>query len=403
MRLLTVGNMYPPQALGGYEAVWASAVEHLRDRGHDVAVLTTDTRVREQTEPDPAHVHRTLRWHWRDHVFAPATLRSAASVQRHNKAILREHLADAPDAVLWWAMGGMSLGVLGQAAAAGVSSGAVVHDAWPVYGPRVDPWIARRSPGRFTPEVVGAWSFNSAWLRDGVIERVPGVAAGKCRVDAPGIDAVSFAAPLAGEWGWRLACVGRVEATKGLAVAIEALATLPEQATLTIAGGGDEAHRAELEALADGLGLSERVTFTGALPDVRDVYAAADAVLFPVTWEEPFGLVPLEAMAAGRPVVATGTGGSAEYLRDGVNCLLSAAGDAGALADAAARLAADGALRAMLVAGGAATARAYPVSAFNEAMGGIRAAGRGHLSAGRGLGAPECGAPWRDLPAAGQG
>ena len=45
-------------------------------------------------------------------------------------------------------------------------------------------------------------------------------------------------------------------------------------------------------------------------------------VLFPVRWEEPWGLVPLEAMAVGTPVVASGRGGSAEYLRDGENCLL---------------------------------------------------------------------------------
>ncbi len=52
--------------------------------------------------------------------------------------------------------------------------------------------------------------------------------------------------------------------------------------------------------------------------------AAADALLFPVQWEEPWGLVPLEAMASGTPVVATGTGGSGEYLRDGDNCLVYA-------------------------------------------------------------------------------
>jgi glycosyltransferase involved in cell wall biosynthesis len=63
-----------------------------------------------------------------------------------------------------------------------------------------------------------------------------------------------------------------------------------------------------------------------------EVYAAHDCVLFPVRWEEPWGLVPLEAMAVGRPVVATGTGGSAEYLRDAGNCLLHPPGDAAALA-----------------------------------------------------------------------
>lgn len=54
---------------------------------------------------------------------------------------------------------------------------------------------------------------------------------------------------------------------------------------------------------------------------LRERYAHADAVVFPSRWDEPFGLVPLEAMTQGTPVVATRRGGSAEYLEDGVNCL----------------------------------------------------------------------------------
>ena len=97
-----------------------------------------------------------------------------------------------------------------------------------------------------------------------------------------------------------------------------------------------------------------------------DCRAAADAILFPVTWNEPWGLVPLEAMATGRPVIATGTGGSGEYLRDGENALLVPPGDAGALAEAVKRLAADPDLRAHLRAGGLTTARRYSQAAFED-------------------------------------
>ena len=82
------------------------------------------------------------------------------------------------------------------------------------------------------------------------------------------------------------------------------------------------------------------------------VYAGADALLFCVEWPEPFGLVPLEAMAVGTPVVATGTGGSAEYLRDGENCLLVEPGDADARSPRAVRrLAGDPELRAAAAGG----------------------------------------------------
>jgi glycogen synthase len=89
-------------------------------------------------------------------------------------------------------------------------------------------------------------------------------------------------------------------------------------------------------------------------------------VLFPVTWQEPWGLVPLEAMAVGRPVVATATGGAAEYLVDEHNALVVAPGDADALAAAVRRLAEDGSLRERLREGGAETARRYDQRAFEQ-------------------------------------
>ena len=95
----------------------------------------------------------------------------------------------------------------------------------------------------------------------------------------------------------------------------------------------------------------------GELPDI---YAGSDVVLFPVRWQEPWGLVPLEAMALGRPVIATGQGGSGEYLRDQENCLLVPPGDPRAIAAAVRRLADDPQLRARIRTGGLATAAGSP-------------------------------------------
>jgi len=78
--------------------------------------------------------------------------------------------------------------------------------------------------------------------------------------------------------------------------------------------------------------------------------------------------VPLEAMARGRPAVATGRGGSAEYLRDGENCVLFGAGDPEALAAAVRQLGADPGLRARLRAGGLDTAPRHTAERFDEAV-----------------------------------
>ena len=63
VRVLAVGNMYPPHYLGGYELMWEAGVHALRARGHEVRVLTTDFRRGDRPETDP-DVHRELRWYW---------------------------------------------------------------------------------------------------------------------------------------------------------------------------------------------------------------------------------------------------------------------------------------------------------------------------------------------------
>ena len=104
--------------------------------------------------------------------------------------------------------------------------------------------------------------------------------------------------------------------------------------------------------------MADRVEFDAVDRSLlRERYRDADVVVFPSTWEEPFGVVPLEAMACATPVVATAVGGSAEFLFDGDNCLRFTPGDPEALAAAIERLANDAALRARLVDCGLNTAR----------------------------------------------
>lgn len=373
MRVLTIGNLYPPAAEGGYERSWRAVAEALRAQGHAVRVLTTAPVSGRPLPPghsDPPEVSRTLRWYWRDFAFVGGGLR----LERHNAAALARELACfAPDAVALFGMGGMSLSLLEQVRRAGLPAVAVVGDDWLHYGRRADRWtrgwrgLGPRSfagvPTRVDLSRAAHYLFASEWLR----ARASSLRLEATSVVPPGVDPVAFAPQPVRPWAWRVACVGRVEPVKGIATAIEALAGLPE-ARLTVRGDGDAAHRAELSALAGRLGVTSRVAFEPAGPPPLDAYAAADAVLFPVVWEEPFGLVPLEAMSAGRPVVATGTGGSAEYLRGGDNALLTPPGDATALAAAVRRLAAEPALRERLRGSGHETAAAYTEERFVRAV-----------------------------------
>jgi glycosyltransferase involved in cell wall biosynthesis len=100
---------------------------------------------------------------------------------------------------------------------------------------------------------------------------------------------------------------------------------------------GDGPDRSSLEKMAKQLGMSQRVKLAGFQPNVRPYLALMDVAVFSSA-TEGFGLALLEAMAAGRPIVATAVGGMAEIIRDGGNGLLVPAQDPLAMAGAIARL-----------------------------------------------------------------
>jgi glycosyltransferase involved in cell wall biosynthesis len=153
--------------------------------------------------------------------------------------------------------------------------------------------------------------------------------------------------------------------SKGVDTALRVLSRVPSL-HLTVAGGGDPAYAAELRALAAQLSVADRVDWLGSQPqaEIQRLYSRHDALLFPIRWDEPWGKVPLEAMASGLPVVAIARGGSAEYLRDGSNCLAGVSEDD--LVQALMRLADDAGLRETLAAGGTATAAANDVARANH-------------------------------------
>lgn len=139
---------------------------------------------------------------------------------------------------------------------------------------------------------------------------------------------------------YRLLSIGRLVERKGVDTAIQALAGLPE-AELVVAGGPARAELdadpevRRLRALADELGVADRVEFLGRVghDDVPGVLADADVVVA-TPWYEPFGIVPLEAAACGRPVVGSAVGGLLDTIQHGVTGLLVPPKDPAALADA---------------------------------------------------------------------
>lgn len=123
-----------------------------------------------------------------------------------------------------------------------------------------------------------------------------------------------------------------------IAASARVIARIPETRFVVV---GDGERRAELEALAARHGLAERMRFLGWRGDLVGIYAGLDVVVLTSANEgSPVSLI--EAMAAARPVVATGVGGVPDLVEHGVNGLLVPPGDPSATAEAIAALLADG-------------------------------------------------------------
>jgi glycosyltransferase involved in cell wall biosynthesis len=132
--------------------------------------------------------------------------------------------------------------------------------------------------------------------------------------------------------------VGRLETVKRVDLIVRAMAHVDPAWRLVVVGDGPL--RPQLEALAAGEGIADRVTFTGPIDEsaLVDLYAGAGAVVFP-PYDEDYGYITLEAFLARKPVVTTtDAGGPLEFVDDGVTGLI-AAPDADSLASAMSRVA----------------------------------------------------------------
>lgn len=151
--------------------------------------------------------------------------------------------------------------------------------------------------------------------------------------------------------------VGRLTAQKGieyfLAAARKLLAEFPDLIFPIVGDGPD---REKLERMARELNIEKSVRFTGARKDIANVYASLDIFVL-ASIDEGMPMALLEAMASGRPVVATDVGAVSQIVVSGETGILVRSADAGELANAIAALLRDPALRARLASNGQAKVR----------------------------------------------
>lgn len=169
----------------------------------------------------------------------------------------------------------------------------------------------------------------------GCLPRVP------CEVIYPGIEVPAVPPPYVAEGPFRVGVLSRLVALKNVDCALRAVALVAAQGVnieLEIAGTGPE--EATLYMLAKSLGIEHRVRFLGWREDVPALLRRW-YLLTTASQEESFCMAALEAMAQARPVLASRVGGLPELVADGVTGFLFPAGDAQAMAERLAALAAD--------------------------------------------------------------
>jgi len=186
---------------------------------------------------------------------------------------------------------------------------------------------------------------------------VNGLDPGRVAIVPPIPAALAQARPIAPSGRHEVLYVGQVIRGKGVDLLLQALARVPGDWHATIVGTGN--HLDACRALAETSGIAARVTFAGWVSHdaLEPYYARAAVCVVPSRWPEPFGMVGVEAMARGRPVVGFAVGGIPDWLEDGVTGILAPEADTNALGGAITSLLTDPQRAAALGAAGLARVR----------------------------------------------
>jgi len=344
MRILVLSWEYPPKVIGGLARAVADLSEALAAHGHDVRVITSDypqaslSEIRDNVriERVTSHHHQPLNfldsvfyfnfqviekaieiweqgWHW-DLVHAHDWLVGHAAKVLKNS--LKRPMIATIHATEWGRNNGL-------------------HNDLQRHISDVEWWL--------TYEAYAVICCSLYMCSE--LQRIFQVPADKLFVIPNGVKAEKFNAVVSDLPEFRnrhahpqekiVFFVGRLVYEKGVHVLLDAipkvLARVPNT-KFVIAGKGP--NEKELHHRASEMGVAHRIHFTGFIDDItrNSLYRVADVAVFPSLYE-PFGIVALEAMAAGTPVVVSDVGGFAEIIKHGKNGLTTYVGNSQSLAD----------------------------------------------------------------------
>jgi glycogen synthase len=387
MRILALPTFYPPAVSGGYEQWCQEVTEGLRQRGHEVMILTSRYNLSAVKASEPTWIVRDLYLE-----MELASLRNAVQFFTHrqarekaNLARLRRMVAEfAPDVVLLWGMWNLPRTLPALVEELMPKRVAYyVGDIWPSLPSQYELYwqaparhwgtalpktllrllarvvMARQKPPTLQfPQAL----FPSRFIRDELVRRGVAFQATTIIYGAANTERYPFCHGAVhkcqADNTLALLSIGRLTPEKGVHTAIEALAMLHQrggkQVTLTIVGAGATEYETQLRTLVREKNVEAFVTFAGeqSPEKIPQFYNQADIFVFTSSLPESFGRVLVEAMAAGVAVVGTTSGGAGEILIENETGLTFAPGDATGLAAQITRLIESPALCQRLIACG---------------------------------------------------
>jgi glycosyltransferase involved in cell wall biosynthesis len=388
MRILFLTNYYPPHEVGGYEQLCRDVALCLAERGHTIAVLTSDRGVESGESTHEPGIHRLLRIQPEPNRrlgMAAQFFLTRRRVEAYNRQACQDAIRQVqPDVVFVWNLQGLPHELALEAESC---SGVAVAYWLAGYTPAEPDSFWRywaQPPGKnvFLKGVKGALSrlALAQMRREGkpvrpqmrhvavVSEYMRGKGLSENTLPAHteviynGVETESFYHPVPSPDApppVNLLLAGRVSADKGVHVAVQAVGALAQSRPqrdfrLVIAGGGPVDYREQLQQSAATHGVEDLVSFTGWLPreQMPGLMHRCHVLLLTSIYPEAFARVTLEGMAAGLTVVGTLVGGTGELLHDGDNGLVSAVEDAQDLARQIGRLLDDPHLRHRLASRG---------------------------------------------------
>ncbi len=345
MKILFINSLYSPHIGGGAEIILQRTVEGLQQRGCEVCVLATGPDVGlavdtvNQVKIYRAGLHN---FYWQFNAQRPGRLarlgwhvrdRYNGAMRAYVKQVIEQ---EQPHVVVCHNLAGWSVSVWDEITAAGLPIVQVLHDMY-LMCPSSNMFKKGRcceqqcsSCQRFrkghdarstqVSTVVGVSRFMLEKLQQqGYFSAARGYVVHNASPYAavPTLHPLRHRAPSVKKAPLRFGYMGTLSEQKGVRWLIEQFQRLPFDATLQIAGRGQLNDEAQLKALV----TSPNISFVGyQKPEV--FYRQLDVAVVPSIWNEPFGMVAVEACAHSVPVIASRMGGLPEIIQDSLNGLL---------------------------------------------------------------------------------